>query len=173
MQPNKKDILLDILERSTAYLQIDGRAAGVVLPEHLRANPSVILQVGYQMAIPIVDLKLDDEGWRGTLSFARSPFHCQVPWSAVYGVADDEGQALIFREDVPADLGGFVTAAELEGTGLAPVPAEGEKVLSAGSAPVAGIPGASLSWAVKLKPTDRKPPPEGGPAGGSHLKLVK
>lgn len=57
---------------------------GVVLPSHLYAEKNTKLVLGlYGMAIPI-PIEVNWEGIRCTLSFNRTPFACQIPWSAVF-----------------------------------------------------------------------------------------
>ena len=103
--PTKQELLLALLERASAFVQLDGRAAGVVLPEWLRADVSVVLQLGYDLAVPIHDLEIDEASIRCTLSFRRTPFACVIPWTAIYGMADPEGRGAIFPESVPSDSG--------------------------------------------------------------------
>lgn len=105
MTPGKKELLLELLERSSVFVSLDGRAEGVALPDWLRTEPQVVLQLGYQLAIPIPDLAVDDQGIRATLSFRRAPFAVRVPWPAVFALSDDEGHQAVFPEDVPPDLG--------------------------------------------------------------------
>ena len=63
---------------------------GVRLPDDLlKAGEPVGLNIGHKMAIPIPDLKLDEAGVTGTLSFNRLPFHCAFPWRAVVQVTAD------------------------------------------------------------------------------------
>lgn len=63
---------------------------GVCLPDDLiKAGDPVGLNIGHKLAIPIPDLKLDEDGVSGTLSFNRVPFHCAFPWRAVVQVTAD------------------------------------------------------------------------------------
>ncbi|MCA9669101.1 MAG: hypothetical protein KC503_26075 [Myxococcales bacterium] len=60
---------------------------GVKLPQHLiEARQPVPINIGYDMAIPVPDLEVGEEGISGTLSFNRSPFHCMMPWGALMQV---------------------------------------------------------------------------------------
>ena len=47
------------------------------------------LRYGLDMAKPIPDLKITDEGIRATLSFACEPVKTFVPWDAVAGIQGD------------------------------------------------------------------------------------
>lgn len=85
---------------------------GVKLPDDLlKAAEPVGLNVGYKMAIPIPDLKLDDTGVSGTLSFNRMPFHCTFPWRAVVQVTADM-EHMIWVEPPPEQEGEVVEQSE-------------------------------------------------------------
>lgn len=99
----KQEILLAVLGRSWAFVQLDGRADGVSLPDWLR-GPEVTLQLGYDIPLPIDDLRIDEDGIAATLSFRRTPHLCKVPWPAVWGIADVDGQGVLFPDDVPSEL---------------------------------------------------------------------
>lgn len=95
----------EVLARTSLHLHLDPRRPGVVVPEQLRAMPSVTLQVGRTgMYVPIPDLVVDREGVRATLSFSRQPCACVMPWSAVYGLVAETGESLVFDAEVPPDL---------------------------------------------------------------------
>lgn len=160
----KQEILLAVLSRSWAFVQLDGRADGVSLPDWLR-GPEVTLQLGYDMPLPIDDLRIDEHGVSATLSFRRTPHLCKVPWAAVWGIADVDGQGVLFPEDVPPELRPELLAAQKK----EPPRAQPARVEPP---PPSGTPGA--------QPTDSQRPDDEAPAGRfkngkprpSHLKLV-
>ena len=39
-----------------------------------------------------------------TLSFNRTPFFCMIPWPAVFALVGENGQAMVWAEDVPAEV---------------------------------------------------------------------
>jgi hypothetical protein len=82
------------------------------VPQPFRAQAELVLQFGYQLRVPIPDLEVDEEGITGTLSFARRPFWCRVPWSAVYAIAGEDGRGFRWAEDMPRD--GATAAREAE-----------------------------------------------------------
>jgi hypothetical protein len=112
--PSKKEVMLALLQRSEARVHLDARRPGVALPERLLGDGHVRLDYGYGLTPPIPDLEITDEGIRATLSFSRVPFATFVPWSAVYLIADYDGNGAVWQEDIPPDL--------LEG--MAPPPGE-------------------------------------------------
>ncbi len=56
------------------------------------------------MAVPIPDLRVEDDGLSCTLSFNRTPFYCVIPWSAVFALVGDDGRGLVWPDDVPKEL---------------------------------------------------------------------
>jgi hypothetical protein len=101
---DKRELLLALLEKSWAFLQVDGRVEGVDLPDWLRA-PGVTLQIGYDMPVPIPDLVINEQGVTATLSFRRTPHTCKLPWRSIFAMTDAEGRGVMFPDDVPADVG--------------------------------------------------------------------
>ena len=110
--PSKKEVLLNLLEKTSVLLHLDARQDTVLVPKHLKTNPQLILQLGLNLAVPIRDLDVGDEDVRCTLSFSRSPFYCVIPYRAVFAmVSEDGGKAMVWPEDVPPEV---ARAAEAE-----------------------------------------------------------
>lgn len=110
--PSKKDAADALLERGSLFVHLDPRREGVIVPDHLRGRPQLVLQFGLGLAVPIRDLHVDDEGISGTLSFNRSPFACFVPWSAAYLLVNDDEMGVVWRDDLPDELREEVEQAE-------------------------------------------------------------
>jgi hypothetical protein len=102
--PSKKEVMLTLLERAEARVHLDARRPGVQLPPRFLGEAHLRLDYGYGFVPPIPDLVVDDDGVRATLSFNRHPFATFIPWSAVYLIADFEGNGAVWQEDIPADL---------------------------------------------------------------------
>jgi hypothetical protein len=79
---------LHILKFGNLMIRLDGRRA--IVPAHCKRD-GLILEIGLNMRIPILDLELDLKGVRCTLSFSRQPFYCDVPWEVVTAIADSDG----------------------------------------------------------------------------------
>lgn len=107
--PNKKDVTRSFLLRGTVFLHLDPRKDGVVVPEWLRKQPQLVLQIGLDMPIQIPDLRVDDTGVTGSLSFNRSPCLCAVAWDAVFAVVGEDGRGMVWPESMPSEI-----AAEVE-----------------------------------------------------------
>jgi hypothetical protein len=102
--PPKEEVARTLLERGSVYVHLDPRRDGVVVPEWLRRQPQLVLQFGHDMPIPIPDLSVGELALSGTLSFQRSPFHCDVPWSAVFALMGEEGEGMVWPSDLPQEL---------------------------------------------------------------------
>ena len=107
--PPKMDVARALLLRGSLFVHLDPRLDGVSVPAWLRGQPQLVLQVGLDMPIPIPDLRVDDQGVFGTLSFARSPYRCEVLWTAVFALVGDDGRGMVWPDDLPAEI-----AAEVE-----------------------------------------------------------
>lgn len=101
-RPSKKDLALALLEQSSIFIHLDPRRDKVVVPQSFREQPELVLQFGLNMRIPIPDLELTEEAIAGTLSFARRPFWCWIPWEAVFAIFDQQRRGLTWPEDAPA-----------------------------------------------------------------------
>ena len=117
-RPSKQQAFLALLREGWTSLHLDARRPGVVVPQQLRSEPHLVLQYGHDLPIPIPDLEVDEYGVRATLSFSRAAHRTVVPWSAVYVVACDDGQRMLYSEDVPPD----VTVITARATSDAPPP---------------------------------------------------
>ena len=102
--PPKKDVALALLEQASMYIHLDPRADTVQVPAWFKKQPQLVLQVGLNMAVQIPDLHVDEHGLSCTLSFNRSPFFCRIPWPAVFALVGENGQAMVWAEDVPAEV---------------------------------------------------------------------
>lgn len=100
----KLQVANELLINSTVFVHFDARKAGVVVPKHLASFAHGTLQIGFNMPVPIRDLVVDLEGVRGTLSFSRTPFWCNVPWSAVFALSADAKRGLVWPDDAPPEF---------------------------------------------------------------------
>ena len=84
-----------------------------------------MLQYGYDLAISIPDLEVDEHGVRATLSFSRTPHMTVIPWTAVYAIASVDGRGVLYPEDVPGDVS-VMSGAESGDASEAPQPIPAE-----------------------------------------------
>jgi len=141
--PDKRKTLETLLARGPVLVHVDARRAEVSVPPRFRADASLVLRFGYTLSPAIADLSVDDNAIGGTLTFGGQPFHCVLPWTAVYAaMVEGEQRGTVWPEDVPEDV--------LTGTAEPPAPM-----------PVA--PEASAPTAAQAPRAKR----------ASHLKLVE
>ena len=110
MTKGKRYELERLIQEADVFVHLDPRRDGVIAPVWLKKEPRLVLQIGLNMAVPIRDLEIDDEGFRCTLSFNRSPFFCDVPWDSVFVMATEsldentKSEQVVWTESVPPDL---------------------------------------------------------------------
>jgi hypothetical protein len=102
--PYKRDVANQLLRKGSLFIHLDPRVNDVVVPPWLRHQAQLVLQVGLDMPIPIPDLRVDEQGIFGTLSFSRTPFACNVPWNAIFALVGDEGRGMVWPESMPAEI---------------------------------------------------------------------
>ncbi|HVY47448.1 MAG TPA: ClpXP protease specificity-enhancing factor SspB [Minicystis sp.] len=102
--PPKKEVALALLEGPSLFVHLDPRRPGVIVPKWFTGQPQLVLQLGLNMAIPIPDLRVEDDGVSCTLSFNRAPFWCRLPWSAIYALVGEDGRGMVWPDDVPPEV---------------------------------------------------------------------
>ena len=110
-RPPKQQAFLALLKEGSTSLHLDARRPGVMVPDAFRQDAHLMLQYGYDLAISIPDLEVDEYGVRATLSFSRAPHLTVIPWTAVYAIASVDGRGVLYPEDVPGDVS-VMSAAE-------------------------------------------------------------
>ena len=144
-RPPKQQAFLALLKEGSTSLHLDARRPGVMVPEAFRQEAHLMLQYGYDLAISIPDLEVDEHGVRATLSFSRTPHVTVIPWTAVYAIASVDGRGVLYPEDVPGDVS-VMSGAESGDAAEAPqpIPAEVATMGSTGSGKSNGVPQASI-----------------------------
>lgn len=103
--PPKPEVALALLQSAASvYVHLDPRPLGVRVPVHFKKQPQLVLQIGLNMAVPIVDLDVGQEALSCTLSFNRRPEFCRIPWSAVFGLVDPEGRGMLWPDSIPPEV---------------------------------------------------------------------
>lgn len=102
--PPKKDVATALLQGPSLYIHLDPRKPEVLVPEYFKKQHQLVLQVGLNMAIPIPDLRVEDDGITCTLSFNRKPFWCRLPWTAVFALVGEDMKGMVWPDDVPAEV---------------------------------------------------------------------
>lgn len=102
--PPKKDVARALLLRGNVFVHLDPRRDGACVPDWLQEQPQLVLQIGLDLPLPIPDLRVDETGVFGTLSFNRNPFRCEVPWDVVFALVGDDGRGMVWPESLPQEI---------------------------------------------------------------------
>ena len=99
---NSKQNTMDaFLAEGRVLVQLDSRVEGVQVPDHLRGDPALRLNISGRFGLP---LEVDDIGIHATLTFQGDPFECELPWTAVYIlISHVTGEPCLFPDDVPPE----------------------------------------------------------------------
>ncbi len=99
----KKARLLGSLEQGLTMIHLDARRPGVLVPEHLKHEPHLLLNLSYRFDPP--DLAIGEWGVRSTLTFGGKRFMIAVPWSALYAISSHHSKEFwMYPDDMPREL---------------------------------------------------------------------
>ena len=100
--PNKKQTLLQYLQRGVTMVHLDARRPGVVVPPQYASDAHLRLNLSYRYSIP--DFEIDDRRIQATLSFSGASFQCVLPWEALFGITSHAGDGQVWPEDLPTEV---------------------------------------------------------------------
>ncbi|HEV8322254.1 MAG TPA: ClpXP protease specificity-enhancing factor SspB [Myxococcota bacterium] len=103
-RPSKPAFVRGLLEHGSVFVHLDARVGGVDVPSAFRGEFRLVLQVGYDMKVPIPDLTVTDGELSATLSFSRRPHLCRIPWQAVFAVTGESGAGMAWPESFPVEV---------------------------------------------------------------------
>jgi stringent starvation protein B len=163
--PGKKETLLAWLARGVTMVHLDARRPGVVVPAQYTDEAHLRLNLSYRYSIP--DLEVGDRDVQATLSFGGRPFHCVLPWEAIFGITSQaSGDGQVWPEDLPVEV--VQTFAERH----APAPPDDGVPTPAGNAAARGRPSLSPIEG-ELKESEAQEPKAQDGASRRHLRLVR
>lgn len=103
--PDKRTVLDDLLTRGPVLVHFDARRPDVRVPPRFAREAKLVLRFGYTLTPAIPDLVVDEHGIAGTLTFGGVPFHCVLPWPAIFAaVQDGDQRGMVWPDDIPDDL---------------------------------------------------------------------
>lgn len=93
-----REVLDTLLLEGYCMVHINPLFPGVVLPGHLRKNPTVTLKLSHHFAgiVSVTDSEIAAE-----LIFGGSPFTCIIPIDAVWGVTSSSGVHTTWDDKAP------------------------------------------------------------------------
>ena len=150
LHAQKRDTMLELLDRGLVMVHLDPRAEGVVVPSHLASDPTLRLNIAYGFNLPA--LEIDLEGIYAVLSFGGVNHGCTVPWVAVFALTmpDDKHAGRLWPSSLPAELAEAAEAL-VEASGEAPAPEAPSLTL---------VDGGEVAEASPEEPVEEVPPAE-------------
>ena len=108
----KRDSMLKLLDRGLVMVHLDPRVEGVLVPEWLRNDSTLRLNIAYGFNLPALDI--DDEGIYAVLSFGGQNYGCTLPWDAVFALTlpQDQHEGQVWPASLPAELLDTIATAE-------------------------------------------------------------
>ena len=108
----EKEAMFRAAAERWVFVHLDARRSDVVLPPKLKTEWNVTLQISAAIPTMTRDLVIDADGVRCTLSFNRQPFHCVIPWEAIFGMVGSDGAVATYAESMPPEITGEHVAAQ-------------------------------------------------------------
>lgn len=103
MSESKRNVLLNLLDGGHDVLvRLDPRRPGTLVPLQFQRDPVLALVLGHNLAKPLPDLAVEEDGVGCTLSFNGRPEYVFLPWMSVFSVRCGIGSVL-WPEDVPPE----------------------------------------------------------------------
>ena len=104
----KITVFADWMKGDHVLVHLDARAEGVSVPQHLSASPNLALKLSYLFH---GETKHDETAISAYLRFNGQYQLCVIPWSAVWGLSNGEGESRVWPEDLPKELAHVAAAA--------------------------------------------------------------
>ena len=107
----KRDAMLEFLDRGLVMVHLDPRCEGVQVPEWFKADSTLRLNIAYGFNLPA--LEVDAEGIYAVLSFGGQNHGCNLPWSSVFALTlPNEGHdGQVWPGSLPQELVDTISAA--------------------------------------------------------------
>jgi hypothetical protein len=102
-QESKLDCFRRLIDRGLVLLTFDTRHPEARVPPAFRGQPQLALS--FSLRFGVDDFAYDHDGVRGTLSFQRRPFFCEIPWDSVYMMRSEVAdELLVWPEGLPPEV---------------------------------------------------------------------
>ena len=140
--------LIELLDRGLVEVHLDARREGVDVPEHLRDNPMLVLNLSRRFGLEV--LELGPLVIKASLGFGTERYLCVMPWNAIWAfISKVDDEQVVFPDAVPNEL---LAAAQ---QAFAEMPAEDQAALRADAAALQHADGAL----TVAEPGDAAPEP--------------
>ncbi len=101
----KRQKLIELIDQGLIALTLDPRQEEVVVPEHLKKGPRLLLNLSRNFHLPT--LEFEPLCIKASLSFGGQRFLCVLPYQAIYMVQRGE-EVYFFPESAPPELTRFL-----------------------------------------------------------------
>lgn len=121
-RPEKLRMFARLAERGMVMVTLDARPAALArVPVKFQSELQLNLNFSHRFGLP--DFGYDDDGLRASLSFGGTPFFCDIPWTAVYGMTSHvDGERLLWPDSFPQELVNLLPAQARAAPPLDPKP---------------------------------------------------
>ncbi|MBP9837524.1 MAG: hypothetical protein KBC84_02310 [Proteobacteria bacterium] len=82
-------------------VHIDSSRDEVIVPQHLKGNKSLTLKLSYLFQ---GETKHNEQEISSFLRFRGQYFECILPWVAIWGITDENGETQIWPDELPIDV---------------------------------------------------------------------
>lgn len=99
----KRRVLEQLLDEGMVMVHLDARRDGVDVPEHLRSDPALALNLSHRFHLDVFDIGSD--AVEASLSFQGRTYLCRLPWTAIFALTSHvTGRSIVFPTSVPPEL---------------------------------------------------------------------
>ncbi|MCB0333114.1 MAG: hypothetical protein KDD55_06415 [Bdellovibrionales bacterium] len=98
---DKSKLLDTLLDGDHVMIHLDARAPGVDIPEHLGRNHDLTLKISrrFRGRLELTENQIETE-----LLFNEGYYPCTIPFAALWGVTDENGESKIWPYSTPKEL---------------------------------------------------------------------
>lgn len=108
--PTKQQVMHALLLKGSVFVHVNGKADGVVVPQYLTGQSQIVLQIGLNMPVPILDLSYDGDKISGVLSFKGVKHFVSVPYTAVFALVGENNMGVQYLDCAPKEVLDLVAA---------------------------------------------------------------
>lgn len=134
------------------FVHLDARRDGVSVPPHLAMNENLKLKLSYHFQ---GETTHDDAAISVYLKFNGKYEQCILPWSAIWGLSNSDGETCLWTENLPPELAHLSTTPPLS---IQPLSAQPHSVPPLAQAQPEPKAEKKSPLSLVDKPSDRKKP---------------
>ncbi len=101
LSATKKKYFESILGGDHVLLHLDSNKEGVAVPQNLTNNYALTLKIS---SLFEGEMNYDDESIVVYLKFSGEYFRCELPWTSIWGMTDENSEQKIWQKELPKEL---------------------------------------------------------------------